>query len=88
MQTRPNSIQPILDHLRAAGLSVAIHNDYSVDGRAFTSWLMTNKNSAFKGEGSTDMEALLKIAGALSEATGVQVAFDLAGSRCWCWRGA
>lgn len=53
------------DDLRAAGLSVAVHNDYSLDRKRFTFWLMTRKTDrglqAFKGEGQTDAEALNQI---------------------------
>lgn len=50
--------------LRKAGLKVAVHNDYTLDGKSFTFWLMTFHDKdkgitvSFKGEGSTDQEAL------------------------------
>lgn len=62
------------DDLRAAGLTVAVHNDYTLNGERMTFWLMTYplppekvefrsgvKTIAFKGEGKTDQEALDRI---------------------------
>jgi hypothetical protein len=49
---------PLRD-LRAAGWSVAVHNDYWVDGRSYTFWLLTHPSGRWiKGEGETDLEAL------------------------------
>jgi len=54
------------DDLRADGWSVAVHNDYRIDGRACTFWLLTHPDGRYvKGEGSTDAEALGKIRVAL-----------------------
>jgi hypothetical protein len=68
------------DDLRVAGLMVAVHNDYTLDGVAMTFWLMTYaipaeeqgfrdgvKTLAFRGEGRTDEEALdaIRVAWAL-----------------------
>jgi hypothetical protein len=57
--------------LREAGLTVAVHNDYTLNGKQMTFWLMTYvvpdppfrepKTLAFKGEGETDQEALDQI---------------------------
>jgi hypothetical protein len=58
--------------LRAKGLTVAVHNDYRLSGKAMTFWLMTWDTGqsdtfgepisrSFKGEGETDAEALDKI---------------------------
>ncbi|HSZ58473.1 MAG TPA: hypothetical protein VK797_22595 [Tepidisphaeraceae bacterium] len=51
------------DDLRAKGLAVAVHNDYRVDNRPHTFWLMTDDSDGafFKGEGETDAEALDQI---------------------------
>lgn len=48
------------DDLRARGWTVAVHNDYMLDGVAMTFWLLTHAgNGRFvKGEGLTDVEAL------------------------------
>jgi hypothetical protein len=55
------------DDLRAAGLMVATHNDYMLNGKRYVFWLMTTKPGsgrgekfaiAFVGEGETDQEAL------------------------------
>lgn len=46
------------DDLRKAGWSVAVHNDYRLDGVAHTFWLFTRDGVAVKGEGETDADAL------------------------------
>lgn len=47
------------DDLRALGLTVAVHNDYRLRGKAHTFWLFTDDDDlAYKGEGLTDAEAL------------------------------
>lgn len=49
----------VLADLRRAGWSVAVHNDYRLNGEAHTFWLMTHPNGRWiKGEGRTDAEAL------------------------------
>lgn len=60
------------DDLREAGLMVAVHNDYTLNGERHTFWLMTyavpspefrsgRETIAFRGEGKTDQEALDRI---------------------------
>jgi hypothetical protein len=49
------------DDLRAQGWSVAVHNDYRLDGEAHTFWLLTKNGRAVKGEGHTDADALNQI---------------------------
>lgn len=45
--------------LRQEGWSVAVHNDYRLDGEAYTFWLWTHPNGRYvKGEGRTDAQAL------------------------------
>jgi hypothetical protein len=44
--------------LREAGWTVAIHNDYVQDSLRHTFWLLTNGETAVKGEGINDAEAL------------------------------
>lgn len=51
----------LLEDIRAAGWSVAIHNDYRLGGIAYTFWLFTKGNLAVKGEGLTDVEALKQV---------------------------
>lgn len=53
--------------LREAGWVVAVHNDYKIDGKPMTFWLVTKQVSGspfplcLKGEGATDLEALDQI---------------------------
>jgi hypothetical protein len=49
------------DDLRAQGLRVGVHNDYMLGGKPHTFWLLTRNGMAFKGEGSSDAEALDQI---------------------------
>lgn len=58
------------DDLRKDGLMVAVHNDYRLNGKSMTFWLLTYtlpyeeqelrnfRTIAFKGEGESDQEAL------------------------------
>jgi hypothetical protein len=50
--------QSLPDDIRAKGWSVAVHNDYKIEGRNYTFWLFTKGNCAIKGEGPTDQDAL------------------------------
>lgn len=50
----------MLNELRALGWSVAIHNDYTLNGEEFTFYLFTKGTSFIKGEGRTDIEALVE----------------------------
>jgi Lar family restriction alleviation protein len=51
------------DALRAAGWSVAVHNDYRLNGEAHTFWLWTHPDGRWvKGEGRNDEEALAECA--------------------------
>lgn len=48
--------------LKKAGWSVAVHNDYRLDGKSHTFWLFTHPNGRWaKGEGETDEEALRQV---------------------------
>ncbi len=47
-----------LKELRALGWTVAIHNDYAIDGVHHTFYLLTKGNHFVKGEAQTDLEAL------------------------------
>lgn len=47
------------DDFRAAGWSVAVHNDYRQFGAPYTFWLLTHPDGRWlKGEGASDTEAL------------------------------
>ena len=47
-----------LEELRSLGWSVAVHNDYKLDGKSMTFWLFTHPDGRYiKGEGVTDFEA-------------------------------
>ena len=48
------------DDLRMKGWLVAVHNDYALDGKPMTFWLLTNPTTGrfVRGEGATDREAL------------------------------
>lgn len=54
------------DDLRAAGWTVAVHNDYRLNGEPHTFWLMTRGDECRKGEGKTDAEALNQIRAVLA----------------------
>jgi len=61
--------------LRAAGWSVAVHNDYVLDGRLRTFWLLTRKGgTCAKGEGLDDAAALRACPGAEEAAAGADPA--------------
>lgn len=47
-----------LAKMRTAGWSVAVHNDYKLEGKSFTFWLFTKGNQCIKGEAETDLDAL------------------------------
>ncbi len=51
-----------LKDLRDNGWMVAVHNDYRLNGRDMTFWLMAHQSGLYlKGEGPTDMDALMEI---------------------------
>ncbi len=51
-----------VDDLRAMGLTVAVHNDYRLNGKPHTFWLFTDgRGMSYKGEGKTDAEALAQV---------------------------
>lgn len=53
------------DDIRAEGWTVAVHNDYKLNGVQHTFWLFTKGDKALKGEGMTDAEALNHVRAAL-----------------------
>lgn len=46
------------DDLRAKGWTVGVHNDYRMNGKNHTFWMMTKDFTAIKGEGPDDAFAL------------------------------
>jgi hypothetical protein len=59
----PINVTTLLAKIRGAGWSVAVHNDYRLDGEPMTFWLFTSPDGRWaKGEGSTDVLALLDVA--------------------------
>lgn len=54
------------DDIRAQGWSVAVHNDYRLDGVPHTFWLFTKEGRAIKGEGLNDASALDAIRSAIA----------------------
>lgn len=49
------------DDIRGLGWTVAVHNDYRLNGENCTFWLFTKGEQAVKGEGRTDVEALNQV---------------------------
>jgi|ERR1051326_3192051 hypothetical protein len=58
----PSPAVDFLGKLRAEGWSVAVHNDYRLNGESYTFWLLTKHDRFIKGEGRTDAEALKQAA--------------------------
>lgn len=51
-----------LQRLRHAGWSVAVHNDYTMEGIRMTFWLFTHTSGVWaKGEGTSDLYALMHV---------------------------
>lgn len=67
----------ILDNLRRAGWTVAVHNDFRLNGEPHTFWLLTHEETKrfAKGEGKSDQEALEICAHEAALATDAPVAF-------------
>lgn len=55
-------MEELLLIIRSKGWRVAVHNDYSQEGKDYTFWLFAKGNVAVKGEGPTDEHALKIIA--------------------------
>jgi hypothetical protein len=63
----PSDATALLVELRGMGLTVAVHNDYRLNGEAHTFWLLTDSTGmSYKGEGKTDHEALTNVAMSLA----------------------
>lgn len=59
---RHQDAMELLQSLRDAGLTVAVHNDYRLHDTPHTFYLMTDANGrSYKGEGLTDWDALRQI---------------------------
>jgi hypothetical protein len=55
-------LEELLERIRDAGWSVAVHNDYRVLGAPNTFWLFTHPSGLWlKAEATTDREALESI---------------------------
>ena len=61
------SLEDVLDMIRADGWVVACHNDYRQNGQDRTFWLFTRNKHCVKGEGLTDYEALLNVQNAIAD---------------------
>lgn len=66
----PVSALDVLSALRHDGWTVAVHNDYKLNAKPHTFWLLTKGERAVKGEGETDAQALGQIAQRLAEEAG------------------
>lgn len=56
---KPGAVTDQLAALRQVGWSVAVHNDYRLNGEPMTFWLLTHPSGRWvKGEGNTDEMAL------------------------------
>ena len=61
VKVEAESDKAIANDIRTKGWSVAIHNDYRLNGESHTFWLFTRSDGLWiKGEGRTDAEALDK----------------------------
>lgn len=67
-QTTPTRDEAVPDDIRALGWTVAVHNDYRLDGEPHTFWLFTKDGKAIKGEGRSDAEALGQVRAMLASA--------------------
>ena len=69
---RAQRVPSSADDLRALGWTVAVHNDYRLNGVAHTFWLLTKDGRCIKGEGLSDADALKEIRTMLSAAPQAQ----------------
>lgn len=56
-----NSLDGMLALIRGAGWSVAVHNDYVLDGKRMTFWGFSKGDRWMRGEGPTDEDALKSV---------------------------
>ena len=70
LKVNTESNKAIANDIRAQGWSVAVHNDYRLNGVVHTFWLFTHPDGYWvKGEGSSDTEALDKCRDAIRSFT-------------------
>lgn len=76
------------DDLRADGLTVAVHNDYRINGESHTFWLFVGPDGmSYKGEGRTDSDALNQVRALLaSKPAAAQPAVPTYAGPCMCAR--
>ncbi len=60
-ESRGSKLWDLLTSIRHDGWSVAVHNDYRINGCFATFWLFTKGDRAAKGEGATDEIALAEV---------------------------
>ena len=59
MSYEEHPLEVLLDAMREAGWTVAVHNDYRQNEKAMTFWLFTGPDGRFvKGEAESDREAV------------------------------
>ena len=64
-------VEACADDLRAKGLTVAVHNDYRLNGERCTFWLFVDgAGMSYKGEGQTDAVALNQVRAAFAAING------------------
>lgn len=65
-------LEEMLRTLRDSGWSVAVHNDYRINGESATFWLFTHADGTWKkGEGKTDREAVRAVLGEIMAEAGI-----------------
>ena len=59
-ETAENKVVALIDVMRLAGWTVAVHNDFRLSGQKMTFWLWTHAETRrfVKGEGSADLLAM------------------------------
>ena len=68
-----HSISQTLTRIRRAGWSVAVHNDYNLNGKKHTFWLFTHPSGLWaKGEGRSDRRALAAAEAQIKERNSVR----------------
>lgn len=58
LEVATRALEVLLAEVRSLGWAVAVHNDYRLNGEAFTFWLFTRGDRCVKGEARTDREAV------------------------------
>jgi hypothetical protein len=60
-------VPPLVDEIRAAGWTVAAHADFAVLRATRTFWIFSKNGHVVRGEGTTDREALERVAREIME---------------------